>query len=150
AARNLVRRSRRDSSVDVHGICFQSLYIQPSASFASSSHKYPATQHRNSKPSSGQINEVSRNHHLLIRLEVPESKSPLKDRYAVLVRALTLTSRVCGANIQTIDFDPSAPDLVGRYDLNGPNRPDRSDYKRSQTVHSTIVPNRAMGRGNTD
>src|SRR6202008_399475 len=103
--RNLVRRTRRDSSIAVHGLCFQSLYIQPSAFFASARHKYARTQHRNPRPASRQIDEVSRNRHLLIRLKVPESKSALKDRYAVLSRTLPLTSRVCEANIQTINFD---------------------------------------------
>ena len=66
------------------------------------------------------------------------------------MRAVTLTTRVCEANIQTIEFDPSAPDLVGRYELNGPDRPHRSDYKRPETLHGAIIPNRAMSRSNAD
>src|SRR5215468_4765330 len=81
-----------------------------------------------------------------MRLKIPERKSSLKDGDPILLRTLPLGSGVGVTNVETVHFDPPTLNFVRNQELNRSNSLDRSNYNRSQSFHTRIVPNRVLGR----
>jgi len=140
AARDLIRRACGDLSVHIDGFGFEALHVNTPTSVAGAANEYAASKDRSAETPDRDIGEVGGQNGVSIRLHVPKREGALKDRDAVLMRPLLLTTRIRRDDVQSVHLDMAPADFPFRQDLNPADRLDRVKAHPSQIFQRPIVP----------
>jgi len=150
AAADLVRRPGRDLRIAVDRIGLQVRYQEASSLVARTADEDSAAQHRSANAPCGQAREIGGDDDAFVGLHIPERKRTLDHVDAVAVGPVGLCARIRCDDVQSLDLDVSATDLVARQDLDLSRRGDPGKGQVTQTFNACVIEDGSLVRGGAE